>query len=85
MNEEVKKQAEEIIEQEAKHVAESHLYVYPCGITEEDDSFRYWSKIILSNPKLYIIDTENHRTSITGFKGTWLPVIQLSEVLKEVK
>lgn len=31
----------------AEKVAESHGYVFPCGIEEEDDSFRFWAKEIL--------------------------------------
>lgn len=31
----------------AGQIAESHGYVYPCGVEEEDDSFRYWADQIL--------------------------------------
>ena len=40
----------------AGKIAESHGYLYPCGIEEEDDSFRYWADQIKA---LFLVGESN--------------------------
>ena len=84
---------EELVEWVAKEIAESHGYVFPCGIEEEDDSMRYWAKRVLSYPDLALIKRERAlpvlneeyyaRRGAYLVPTDYLPVIPLAEALKE--